>query len=264
VVQVLGTDNIPRVENKLNQGLWIFVHNRPNLTEFDLEKWLSEDRVKNLLEKNVIIVRDEKVPIEMSSTIIRERINNQESIEQYVPEAVQKWHIEKKIVYPVKKEEKKEEQPKEEMGPLEGFLDFKATNIGFDELTMEYKDNVPWKLGQGLQAKVWAQNYKGTHLAAVKTFDFDQKGSARGRKIATFVRELQCLTALNHNNIVKCFGAGTHKRLMYIVLERGQPINIWNYLQEQRKIWPKDKPMPAEWVRAWAELAEGCHEMTLN
>lgn len=71
-----------------------------------------------------------------------------------MPKGLNSWHANNpKFKYAEKVDPTEEEKKKEEedvMGPLETYIDFKCENIKYEELEHDYKDNVPWKLGQGL------------------------------------------------------------------------------------------------------------------
>lgn len=50
------------------------------MTEFKLDEWLALERIKNISE-HLIIVRDEDIPYEISSTIVRKKFNAGENVE---------------------------------------------------------------------------------------------------------------------------------------------------------------------------------------
>lgn len=71
-------------------------------------------------------------------------------------------------------------------------------------------------------------------LVAVKTFDISKD---RGRKVKCFLRELRALQACNHKNVLKCYGVGMYKNLLYLVLERCFKFNLHRFLISERENW---------------------------
>ena len=84
-----------------------------------------------------------------SSESLRIMVNEKKNIEKFVPKAVAKYHVEKKIKYNEKKEEVKEEDLY--VGPLEKHIDFKCPLIDYSEFEPELNEQGQKKrLGRGL------------------------------------------------------------------------------------------------------------------
>jgi len=140
---------------------------------------------------------------------------------------------------------------------LKEHVDFIFNNIEFSELVPEYTFGQPTKLGRGLAAVVWAMKWNDVPVA-VKIFNIS---SQKSRKMGSFKLELRALHRIDSKYVVKCLGAGSVGDGVYIVLERAETLNIWNFVTENADMWHKNG-YSLEWIDAWANLASGLHAMS--
>jgi len=275
-ISVMGVDNIPLVEKRIAKDLFIFVQNRPSLSHFEAVKWLESDKVKPY-QHNVILVKDEEIPYELSSTILRDMICKGESVDQYLPAKLSEFFKNdftfQKVFKSLQQKAKNKENDGESalIAELEHFgldgtvvkenlkehVEFPFNQIEWKELVPELTFGQPTKLGRGVAAAVWAMKWNDIPVA-VKIFNIS---SQKNRRIGSFKLELRALQRINSKYVVKCLGAGSVANGVFIVLERAETTNIWSYVTDNAEMWHR-KGYSLAWIKAWANLAEGCDAMS--
>jgi hypothetical protein len=147
---------------------------------------------------------------------------------------------------------------------LSEIVNFDYNPIDFADLTYEIKQGTTEKLllGKGLQAKVYAMMLKqkggmADLPVAVKIFDLSIQ---KANKIKAFVYELKSMSKMiEHPNVIKCYGGGTNRMELFLVLEKASSVNMWDYAATHKNQWTNG--LPPKLIRAFAGLAEGCASM---
>lgn len=105
VVSVLGDDTLEIIEKNLQKReLTIIVQNRPHQTNNDLNLWLNSEKISPFKE-NLIVVIDEKIPFETSSTEIRRLMSSSDptdhlKLKTLLPSKMYNFMLEKQIKFP--------------------------------------------------------------------------------------------------------------------------------------------------------------------
>lgn len=272
IVSVLGADNLEIVEKNLQKReIFIIVQNRPGQNQKNLDEWIKSEKVFPFKE-NIIIINDDKVPEEMSSTDIRKILSlpfeDQKNVEKFLPIPVCKYLYDKKIIFPIPTliNEKTKlanplPNPNFEEISIEKLLGFSFLRIDISELIPLDK---PFKLGEGLQGNVIAMKWFHPQLKQIipVAVKFTELNTDKGRKIKTFIRDLRALLFCNHNNVIHCYGAGSKGETLFTVMERGLGFKTWEFIHEQRKKWENKSQLPVKWFKYLAELAEGLDNMS--
>ena len=106
VVSVMGDDTLDIIEKNLQKReLTIIVQNRPHQTNNDLNLWLNSEKISPFKE-SLIVVIDEKIPYETSSTEIRKLMSSSDAndhlkLKALLPPKMYKFMLENEIKFPI-------------------------------------------------------------------------------------------------------------------------------------------------------------------
>ena len=269
VMQVAGVDTRDIFKSRIKDTKVIFVQNRPsqNKQQDNLCKWMRSKKIQPFVNKNVFSVVDSECGLEICSTKVRALVNSVDynstdeqpevqELKTLLDGKVWQFHLQEKLRYSVV-EQPTENPQKDFVGPLTSIVDFDCKEIKMSDMVPLYENSDVIMLGKGRQANVVSMKWDDTPVA-VKKVDLRRQ---RGRRIQSFYRELRALARIDHQNVVKVFGAGTNGACAFIVMEHAEPIKCIDFLKTK---FPdlKNKLYPIQWILHWVDIAEGLQCMS--
>lgn len=81
------------------------------------------------------------------------------------------------------------------------------------------------------------------------------------RSLDTCRREIECLCAIDHPNVVKLIAVGLEDDLIFTVMELASSITSWDFIKKVHLSWNDGVP-PSCWSKIWSDLAKGCAAMS--
>ncbi|KRW98223.1 Protein kinase-like domain [Pseudocohnilembus persalinus] len=282
IISVMGTDKIQFIKKATKKPV-VIVQNRKNQdseSQIKPEKFIQDfinqkdQQNQEILKKNIIFVKDESVQNEMSSTKVRNLIQDQnyQELNQYLPQNLvqylqdtlkhqkeQNTIMQNQTNILIQKQLTQQQQIDLMIDKINNEKQFIIFDLEKDFNIEQIQNQQNNKIGAGVSAQVYALNlqnqdkFKSLNLydqkVAVKIFNLGK--SKQKRPIEYFIRELQILKILkneNHPNIIQVFGCGTYfdnnsnDLYTFIVFELAQYTNSLQFVRQmENQIWKKSQ-----------------------
>jgi nicotinic acid mononucleotide adenylyltransferase len=234
---VCGGDLLPRLKRAYPRGVLCVVN---RALDFDLEAYLASAAVAP--HRNKIVVIHDREVASLSSTRVRALVRAGADLTAVLPAAVIRYHEDHGITYGSPQPDDTELETEPAVASADLLPDW-ARGEPFEGPLVE--------IGRGVQAVVYGGRWQGQEVA-VKRWDLDGVSRKdRHRNLETAGRELRVLLALDHDNIIRCYGGRAEGEQAYLILERATG-----------PLWPRrqaDGVLPcfpdARWLSALRDVA---------